>query len=68
MKNVALASVVLGTATAWAALPAVTVKGNAFFAGNQRFFIRGIDYQPGGESQSADPLADLNSCSRDIKE
>jgi 1,3-beta-glucanosyltransferase GAS5 len=28
-------------------LPPVTVKGNAFFANGQRFYIRGVDYQPG---------------------
>lgn len=28
-------------------LPPVTVKGNAFFAGNDRFYIRGVAYQPG---------------------
>ena|ERR1700760_4621820 len=27
--------------------PPVTVKGNAFFAGEKRFYIRGLDYQPG---------------------
>jgi Glucanosyltransferase len=27
--------------------PPITVKGNAFFANNQRFYIRGVDYQPG---------------------
>ncbi|KAK5170448.1 1,3-beta-glucanosyltransferase [Saxophila tyrrhenica] len=50
-------------------LPAVTVKGNAFFAGNERFYIRGIDYQPGGSSDAADgsdPLADVQACTRDI--
>ena len=30
-----------------ATLPAVSVKGNAFFANNERFYIRGLDYQPG---------------------
>ena len=25
----------------------VTIKGNAFFTGNDRFYIRGVDYQPG---------------------
>jgi hypothetical protein len=25
----------------------VTVKGNAFFVNNQRFYVRGVDYQPG---------------------
>ncbi|KAK3058565.1 1,3-beta-glucanosyltransferase [Extremus antarcticus] len=50
-------------------LPTVTVKGNAFFAGGERFYIRGIDYQPGGSSGAADgsdPLADVRSCTRDI--
>lgn len=28
-------------------LPPVTVKGNAFFTGNDRFYIRGVAYQPG---------------------
>jgi hypothetical protein len=28
-------------------LPAVSVKGNAFFAGDTRFYIRGVAYQPG---------------------
>jgi 1,3-beta-glucanosyltransferase GAS5 len=27
--------------------PPVSVKGNAFFANNQRFYVRGVDYQPG---------------------
>jgi hypothetical protein len=27
--------------------PPVSVQGNAFFAGGQRFYIRGVDYQPG---------------------
>lgn len=28
-------------------LPAVSVKGNAFFAGDERFYVRGVAYQPG---------------------
>lgn len=28
-------------------LPPVTVKGNAFFAGDKRFYVRGVAYQPG---------------------
>jgi hypothetical protein len=28
-------------------LPVVTVKGNAFFAGGERFYVRGVAYQPG---------------------
>ncbi|KAF2126860.1 glycoside hydrolase family 72 protein [Dothidotthia symphoricarpi CBS 119687] len=49
-----------------ASLTAVTVKGNAFFAGSERFYIRGVDYQPGGSSDIADPIADTTSCKRDI--
>ncbi|KAL1900088.1 1,3-beta-glucanosyltransferase [Ceratocystis pirilliformis] len=49
-------------------LPAVTVSGNAFYADKKRFFIRGIDYQPGGSSANIDPLADKSICTRDIKE
>ncbi|PGH27630.1 hypothetical protein AJ80_00643 [Polytolypa hystricis UAMH7299] len=45
----------------------ITVKGNAFFKGNERFYIRGIDYQPGGSSKIEDPLADTDVCKRDIK-
>jgi len=51
-----------------ASLPAVSIKGNAFFAGNNRFYIRGVDYQPGGSSDPVDPLADTNTCKRDIAE
>lgn len=28
-------------------LPTVSVKGNAFFAGDERFYVRGVAYQPG---------------------
>ena len=34
-------------------LPTVSVKGNAFFAGSNRFYIRGIDYQPGTATPSS---------------
>lgn len=47
-------------------LPTVTATGNAFFAGDSRFYIRGIDYQPGGSSANIDPLADTSICGRDI--
>ncbi|KAF2771528.1 hypothetical protein EJ03DRAFT_325564 [Teratosphaeria nubilosa] len=49
-----------------ASLPTVTTKGNAFFNGTDRFYIRGVDYQPGGSSEATDPLADYSTCSRDI--
>ncbi|KAK1976286.1 glycolipid anchored surface protein [Colletotrichum cereale] len=48
------------------ALPAVSASGNAFYAGGSRFYVRGIDYQPGGSSENADPLADTKICGRDI--
>ncbi|SPQ22085.1 6c4a97ef-3d61-433b-8566-22f8f43f90ce [Thermothielavioides terrestris] len=51
-----------------ASLPTVTMSGNAFWQGKDRFYIRGIDYQPGGSSAMADPLADPNVCKRDIAE
>ncbi|KAK4556854.1 1,3-beta-glucanosyltransferase [Recurvomyces mirabilis] len=54
--------------TSSGSLPTVTVKGNAFFAGSNRFYIRGVDYQPGGSSGASDPIADINSCKRDIVE
>lgn len=39
----------------------------AFFAGSSRFYIRGVDYQPGGSSDVADPIADANGCKRDVQ-
>jgi hypothetical protein len=49
-----------------ATLPTVTASGNAFYAGSERFYMRGIDYQPGGSSANIDPLADPEICGRDI--
>lgn len=46
-------SLALGATSAFATItprdsvPAVSVKGNAFFAGSNRFYVRGVDYQPG---------------------
>ncbi|MCJ1311757.1 beta-glucanosyltransferase [Agyrium rufum] len=69
MKTAAFAMAVGATlASAATTLPEVTVKGNAFFAGSDRFYVRGIDYQPGGSSKLADPLASTSTCSRDIPE
>lgn len=45
----------------------ITVKGNAFFQGDKRFYIRGVDYQPGGSSKLVDPIADPDTCTRDIE-
>lgn len=49
-------------------LASVSVQGNAFFAGGNRFYIRGVDYQPGGSSGAVDPIADQSTCTRDITE
>ncbi|CEI66877.1 1,3-beta-glucanosyltransferase gel1 [Fusarium venenatum] len=77
MKSVALLSVLAAVASATptlkeppskrGSLPTVTASGNAFWAGNERFYLRGIDYQPGGASANEDPLADPKICKRDIK-
>ncbi|KAF1968745.1 hypothetical protein BU23DRAFT_558289 [Bimuria novae-zelandiae CBS 107.79] len=47
-------------------LTPVTVRGNAFYAGTERFYMRGVAYQPGGASDAKDPLLDLPSLRRDI--
>ncbi|GAB7350395.1 hypothetical protein MBLNU459_g1016t1 [Dothideomycetes sp. NU459] len=55
------------TSSSSGSLPTVTTKGNAFFDSNgKRFYIRGVDYQPGGSSEVTDPLADESTCTRDI--
>jgi hypothetical protein len=48
-------------------LEPITVKGNAFFKGDERFYVRGIDYQPGGSGANVDPLADTEVCLQDIE-
>ncbi|KAK6462039.1 glycolipid-anchored surface protein 5 precursor [Scheffersomyces coipomensis] len=49
------------------AISPITVKGNAFFDDDgNRFYIRGVDYQPGGSSNLVDPLADSTICERDV--
>lgn len=52
-----------------AGLKPIEVRGNAFFVegSNERFYIRGLDYQPGGASKLYDPLSDPETCERDIK-
>ncbi|KAK3072280.1 1,3-beta-glucanosyltransferase [Teratosphaeriaceae sp. CCFEE 6253] len=54
--------------TSSGSLPTVTVSGNAFMAGTDRFYIRGVDYQPGGSSGNSDPIANVDACKRDIVE
>jgi len=51
---------------ATATLTPVTITGNAFYNGTDRFYIRGVAYQPGGSSASSDPIADAAGCSRDL--
>lgn len=55
--------------SALAALTPIEVKGNAFYeqGTDTRFYIRGVDYQPGGASDASDPLIDEQSCKRDIE-
>lgn len=55
-------------ATVVSALPAIEIKGNAFYDtdSQERFYLRGVAYQPGGSSNLTDPLADADICSRDI--
>lgn len=68
MFGIKLATTILALLAASAAAGVtqpVTVKGNAFFAGDKRFYIRGLDYQPGGSSELTDPLA-TDACLRDI--
>lgn len=52
-----------------AAILAITTDGNAFFVDgtSERFYMRGLDYQPGGSSLLFDPLSDSTTCERDIK-
>ncbi|KAI9891508.1 MAG: beta-glucanosyltransferase [Vezdaea aestivalis] len=78
MKGItAYAAAVLSASTAFAtplqprqgtSLVPITVKGNAFFQGDKRFYVRGVDYQPGGSSKIEDPIAEPEVCKRDIAE
>lgn len=43
----AFASVVARQSSSKGNLTPVTVRGNAFFAGDERFYVRGVAYQPG---------------------
>ncbi|WBW73973.1 spore wall 1,3-beta-glucanosyltransferase Gas4 [Schizosaccharomyces osmophilus] len=46
----------------------IIIKGNAFFDSEtgERFYLRGVDYQPGGSSSLVDPLA-TDSCYKDVE-
>lgn len=67
VSTLALATTIAaGLSTAAAALTSIEVKGNAFYKGNDRFYIKGVDYLPGGSSNFKDPLIDADECKRDI--
>lgn len=61
-----LVTLLLSVMSVTLALDPVTVKGNAFFVGDTRFYIKGVAYQPGGSSDLSDPLSDPEICKRDI--
>ncbi|EPY50289.1 sporulation specific 1,3-beta- glucanosyltransferase Gas4 [Schizosaccharomyces cryophilus OY26] len=46
----------------------IITKGNAFFDSvtGERFYLRGVDYQPGGSSSLIDPLAS-SACHKDVE-
>ncbi|PGH04801.1 1,3-beta-glucanosyltransferase gel1 [Blastomyces parvus] len=72
----AMAAAILGASSALAGvvnvearaskITPITVRGNAFWKGKERFYMRGVDYQPGGASKVEDPIADAKGCKRDI--
>lgn len=64
----ALFAVWAGLTHADSSTPSINVTGNAFFNSKtgERFYIRGVDYQPGGSSNLTDPLADAETCKRDV--
>lgn len=47
-------------------LPPIEVRGNAFYAGGERFYVRGVAYQPGGAADAADPMLDTEAFTRDV--
>lgn len=68
LNSVVVASSASGNSTSDSSTPIIKISGNAFFNSetNERFYIRGVDYQPGGSSNLTDPLADVDICKRDI--
>lgn len=68
MKFTTLITYLSAVVPAISALEPIVIKDNAFFVGNStdRFYIRGVDYQPGGSSNLTDPLGDPDVCERDI--
>lgn len=47
MKYLASLAAIAATVAAKGNLTPITVKGNAFYKGNERFYVRGVAYQPG---------------------
>lgn len=39
----------------------------AFWRDGERFYIRGVAYQPGGAADAADPLLDIDALTRDVE-
>lgn len=68
MKFLSIFSIITAVITTTKAITPITVKNNALYVGNtdERFYIRGVDYQPGGSSNLTDPLSDPEICKRDI--
>lgn len=62
------AALVYGQSGNSSEIATIKINGNAFFNSKtgDRFYIRGVDYQPGGSSNLTDPLADVQTCKRDI--
>lgn len=55
----------------WAFVHPIGVHGRYFVdtVTREPFFVKGVDYQPGGSSavtEDSDPLSDPNACARDI--
>ncbi|KAF7915291.1 uncharacterized protein EAE98_011157 [Botrytis deweyae] len=60
--------VLAARASSTASVEAVTISGNAFYKGSDRFYIRGVDYQPGGGTgTTSDPIANATACKRDVE-
>ncbi|KXT09207.1 hypothetical protein AC579_3497 [Pseudocercospora musae] len=49
-------------------LPTITSEGNAFWKSNgERFYVRGVAYQPGGAADAADPMMDMKTFRNDVE-
>ncbi|KAM0715108.1 hypothetical protein Q7P37_009573 [Cladosporium fusiforme] len=48
-------------------LEPITVDGNAFMAGDDRFYVRGVAYQPGGAADAEDPMLDMDNFKKDVE-